>query len=244
MKKTLSAIFDDAHAEELEQLVRQNPAPEIPADALVSIKKKVFAQTGIVQPKTIRVFRRPFRVAAAACLLLAAGIFFGNWFRSAGPAAVLPPELPTDIDRILWGGNGHDDSNHADAFVTWHGWSMDSSLYEVLNRAAPTDFIAIVVRKDNAADRDAFAYRGTTFAQLQAQRSELYRLANNLLAFHKEGEWLKYGELLYTTGAPDGEKWSKAFYDERIARYGADFIARYVIDGEVQTTRLQEDLLA
>ncbi len=243
MKNTLSAVFDEARADELERLVRQNPAPEVPTDALAAIKKKVYARTGITKTKRLRAFRRPFWAAAAACLLLAAGIFFNKGFHDSGPSAIVPQPLPTDMDNILWAGNGLDDSDHADAFVAWNGWSMDSSLYETLNRANPTDFIAIVVRKTNAADRDAFAYRGTTFAQLQAQRNDLYRLSDNLLTFRKEGEWLKYGEQLYTTGTPDGEKWSKAFYDERVACYGADFIARYIIDGAVQTTRLQEDYL-
>ena len=244
MKTTLSAVFDEARADELERLVHQNPAPEVPTDALAAIKKKVYARTGISKTKKLRAFRRSFWVAAAACLLLTAGLLFDKGLNPSGPSAIVPQPLPTDIDNILWGANGQDDSDHADAFVAWNGWSMDSALYETLHRANPTDFIAISVRKTNTADRDAFSDRGTTFAQLQAQRDALYRLSDNLLTFRKEGEWLKYGERLYTTGTPDGEKWSKSFYDERVACYGADFIARYIIDGAVQTTRLQEDWLA
>ena len=66
-------------------------------------------------------------------------------------------------------------------------------------------------------------------------------LSGKLIDFHKEGEWLKYGELLYTTGTPDGEKWAKSLYDERVAFYGEDFIAKYIVNGEVQTDLLNED---
>ena len=249
MKKTLNDIFDEANANELENLVSQNAASDVSADTLSSIKNKVYAKTGITKAKTKKpiAFRWQSYVAVAACLLLIVGGIFGapsimKLFNNVEPS-IVDNVLPTDIDKIIWAANGqsNEDPDDANAFVTWNGWSMDYSLYEVLNRADKTDFIAIVVSKNNSAELDSFEYKGTTLIQLRAERDEVNLLSGKLLDFHKEGEWLKYGDLLYTTGTPDGEKWSKSLYDERVAFYGEDFIAKYIVNGEVQTDLLNED---
>ena len=185
--------------------------------------------------------------AIAACLLLIVGGIFGapsimKLFNNVEPP-IVDNVLPTDIDRIIWAANGQSNGNpdNENSFVEWNGWSMDYSLYEVLNRADKTDFIAIVVSKNNSAELDSFEYKGTTLAKLRAERDEVNLLSGKLIDFHKEGEWLKYGELLYTTGTPDGEKWAKSLYDERVTFYGEDFIEKYIVDGNVQTDLLNED---
>ncbi len=249
MKKTLSNIFDEANANELENLVSQNAASDVSADTLSSIKNKVYAKTGITKANTKKpiAFRWQSYVAVAACLLLIVGGIFGapsimKLFNNVEPS-IVDNVLPTDIDKIVWAANGqsNDDPDDANAFVTWNGWSMNYSLYEVLNRADKTDFIAIVVSKNNSTELDSFEYKGTTLVQLRTERDELNLLSNKLIDFHKEGEWLKYGELLYTTGTPDGEKWAKSFYDERVTFYGEDFIEKYIVNGEVRTDLLNED---
>ena len=249
MKKTLNDIFDEANANELENLVSQNAASDVSADTLSSIKNKVYAKTGITKAKTKKpiAFRWQSYVAVAACLLLIVGGIFGapsimKLFNNVEPP-IVDNVLPTDIDKIIWAANGQSNKGPDDAaaLVTWNGWSMNYSLYDVLNRADNTDFIAIVVSKNNSAELDSFEYKGTTLIQLRAERDEVNLLSGKLLDFHKEGEWLKYGDLLYTTGTPDGEKWSKSLYDERVAFYGEDFIAKYIVNGEVQTDLLNED---
>lgn len=249
MKKTLNNIFDEANASELEKLVSQNATSDVSADTLSSIKNKVYAKTGITKAKTKKpiAFRWQSYVAVAACLLLIVGGIFGapsimKLFNNVEPS-IVDNVLPTDIDKIIWAANGqsNEDPDDAAALVTWNGWSMNYSLYEVLNRADKTDFIAIVVSKNNSAELDSFEYKGTTLIQLRAERDELNLLSNKLIDFHKEGEWLKYGELLYTTGTPDGEKWAKSLYDERVTFYGEAFIEKYIVDGNVQTDLLNED---
>ena len=249
MKKTLSNIFDEANANELEKLVSQNAASDVSADTLSSIKNKVYTKTGITKAKTKKsfAFRWQSYVAVAACLLLIVGGIFGapsimKLFNNVEPS-IVDNVLPTDIDKIIWAANGqsNEDPDDAAALVTWNGWSMNYSLYEVLNRADKTDFIAIVVSKNNSAELDSFEYKGTTLIQLRAERDDLNLLSNKLIDFRKEGEWLKYGELLYTTGTPDGEKWAKSLYDERVTFYGEAFIEKYIVNGEVQTDLLNED---
>ncbi|MGM9643439.1 MAG: hypothetical protein ACI3XI_09545 [Eubacteriales bacterium] len=190
-------------------------------------------------------------VSIAACFVLVAGSILGapsimELFNYVEPSDTIDYELPTDIDKIHWAGNGQSNevTDVENVFVTWNGWSMKSSLYDVLNRADDTDFIAVIVKKNDSADLNAFEYKGTTLVQLRAESDELDLLAHKLIDFHKEGEWLKYVELLYTTGTPDGVTWSKPHYDERVAFYGEDFIAKYIVDGEVQTELLNEDYVA
>lgn len=254
MKKTLNNIFDEANANELEKLVSQNAASDVSADILSSIKNKVYARTGITKAKTKKpfVFRWQSYVAVAACLLLIVGGIFGapsimKLFNDVEPSITVDQVLPTDIDKILWANDGQSqpsDPDNADAFVEWNGWSMDYSLYEVLNRADKTDFIAVVVSKNNSIDRDSFEYKGTTFGELRAEQDNLRALRDKFVEFPTMSEWLKYGELLYTTGTPDGEKWTKELYDETVAFYGEDFIAKYIVDGELDFYLLNDDLRA
>ena len=59
--------------------------------------------------------------------------------------------------------------------------------------------------------------------------AQLYEKLAQLL---KQGDSLKYGEALYTTGTPDGEKWTKEFYEQRVDFYGEEFLAKYIVNGE------------
>ena len=253
MKKTLNNIFDEANASELEKLVSQNAASDVSADTLSSIKNKVYAKTGITKAKTKKsvVFRWQSYVAAAACLLLIVGGIFGapsimELFNGSKPSEMGDIWLPAHPDEIIWAGNDHsnEDPDDVAALVTWNGWSMNYSLYEVLNRANDADFIAVLVRKNNSIDRDYFKYNGTTYGELRAEQEDLHALREKFVEFPKMSEWLKYGELLYTTGTPDGEKWTKELYDETVAFYGEDFIAKYIVDGKLAFELLNEDLLA
>ena len=53
---------------------------------------------------------------------------------------------------------------------------------------------------------------------------------------------MKYGETLYTTGTPDGVKWSKEEYERKIAYYGKDFLSAYIVDGEFLRELIEENL--
>lgn len=69
--------------------------------------------------------------------------------------------------------------------------------------------------------------------------AQLYDKLGQLL---KDGESLKYGEALYTTGTPDGEKWLKEFYELRIEFYGEEFLAKYIVDGEFLRDKVVSDI--
>lgn len=192
-------------------------------------------------------------VSAAAALLLIVGIafFVPNIIESAKPD--IGPDIIdsgsdgiNDIlkaDGVIWD-NGVDNmdgvaSNESVSSYTeqMNGWKLEYKLWNVLQAADDGDLIAVLVSRVYSDD---FAYNGKTAADIKSRRDGLRSLQIKLLDFEKEGEWLKYGELLYTTGTPDGEKWAKSLYDERVEYYGESFLSKYIIDGEVATDKMKE----
>jgi hypothetical protein len=74
------------------------------------------------------------------------------------------------------------------------------------------------------------------------ERDENSHLFDKLIQLDKEGEKLKYGEALYTTGDGNGEIWAKSLYEERVAFYGEDFLAKYIVDGKFLRGKVEEDI--
>lgn len=69
--------------------------------------------------------------------------------------------------------------------------------------------------------------------------AQLYDKLGQLL---KDGDSLKYGEALYTAGTPDGEKWTKEFYEQRVDFYGEEFLAKYIVNGEFLRDKVVSDM--
>lgn len=71
--------------------------------------------------------------------------------------------------------------------------------------------------------------------------AEFYEKLGQLL---KQGDSLKYGEMLYTTGTPDGERWDEKFYWQRIEFYGEELLAEYIVNGEFMREKVEADMAA
>lgn len=140
MKKTISNIFDEANANELENLVSQNAASDVSADTLSSIKNKVYAKTGITKAKTKKpvAFRWQSYVAVAACLCLAVGVMFGAGvfqFPGVQPDDDVDPDIEyyalhdllnrNDFANIIWGTSGNNDSSDEDYNQSGGGTNTD-----------------------------------------------------------------------------------------------------------------------
>ena len=69
--------------------------------------------------------------------------------------------------------------------------------------------------------------------------AQLYEKLAQLL---KQGDSLKYGEALYTTGTPDGEKWTKELYEQRVEFFGEDLLSKYIVDGEFLRKSVESDM--
>ena len=78
MKKTLNHIFDEANANEIDNLVKQNAVSEVSADTLSSIKDKVYTKTNLKKEiKTPKSVWLRFG-AIAACFCLIVGVVFAT----------------------------------------------------------------------------------------------------------------------------------------------------------------------
>lgn len=87
MKKTISDILDEAKANELEKLISQNGVPELSADTLDAIKKRVYVKGEFKgsEKKTPFIFRRWQYAACAAgvliiCAIVIASVISPVWF--------------------------------------------------------------------------------------------------------------------------------------------------------------------
>lgn len=178
--------------------------------------------------------------ACLALMILCAGIMIPKLSTQVDPNEEVVFHLPDDIDKIIWG-DGTQSPENPDAWTEWHGWHLDWQLETVLSQQTDDLFIAILVSKDYQTDINQFKYNGKTVADIRAEIDDLQKQELDLGQFQKDGEVLKYGELLYTTGTPEGEKWTKELYDNTVAQYGEDFISKYIINGVVQHEKLIED---
>ena len=86
MKKTLNHIFDEANANEIENFVKQNAAPEVSADTLSAIKDKVYAKTNLKNERkpNKNVWLR-FGAIAACFLLIVSAVIVVPMLREDDP---------------------------------------------------------------------------------------------------------------------------------------------------------------
>ncbi len=146
-------------------------------------------------------------------------------------------QLPTHIDNIIWDDRTESITDQGGNTYLWNGWNLDSSfLYEKLDKADPDQYFALNVTKRFI---DGYVYKGKKVSEIVAEKDEKYMLAEKLGVLIKEGDALKYGDLLYTQGTPDGEKWAEAYYYERIRYYGEDFLAEYISGGEFDKVKAE-----
>lgn len=119
------------------------------------------------------------------------------------------------------------------------GFSVSSELYEALSNAKDEDYLNIIVSSITTVSSD-FEYQGKKYSEYSKEYSQsklLLKKQNELLT---DGELLKYGDILYTTGTPDGTKWPEKRYNEAVEYYG-DLINTYIVDGELLRDKLQGD---
>jgi len=101
MKKTLTHIFDEAKANEIDKLVKQNAAPEVSADMRSSIKDKVYAKINLKKEKNptkggwIR-----FGAIAACFLLIASAVLVVPMLREDDPGVISGPDNRPNIPIV------------------------------------------------------------------------------------------------------------------------------------------------
>lgn len=225
-------------------------------DAMGMIDEKYIAE--VINPHPSRMVRRRSiaRLASlAACLCLLIGTAFGIMLPRTSskhdrtyPTEALPP---VDLDQIVWG----TEPSAFDAYSSYavaedslvsmqqNGWELSGELYLTMKNADPYTYFAILVSRGyDYNDMMRFSYQGKTRGEWEVEKEILSAHQRKLIEFSKEGHWLQYGEALYTTGTPDGEKWTKELYEERINFYGAYFLEQYIVNGSLLSEKIEQEI--
>ena len=144
--------------------------------------------------------------------------------------------IPED-EEIIWADSN---DNMEMAIVDWNGKKISISLYEAFNNNEGNRVYAIAANC-NHVDKD-YMYNGKNIAEYETEMLKKQKLIDKLGDLYKEGDYLKYGKDLYLIGTPEGEKWSKEVYDERVSMYGEDVLNTYIQNGEFLKDKLENDL--
>ena len=137
---------------------------------------------------------------------------------------------PAEAQDATWG------------YVKYNGKTVSAELYRLLSENTDPD-AELTVSPEFATDYD-YEYKGKTIREYRDEwdyNSGLYEKYGQLF---KQGDQLKYGETLYITGIPGGERWAEEYYYERIRFYGEEFLARYIVDGEFLREKAEADYAA
>ena len=174
-------------------------------------------------------------IPLAACLVLIFSSLFGvaiaNIIKNQGNE---PQGTDTNTDTSI------DES--LDSQGKFAGFSVSSELYEALSSAKDDDYFDIIVSSALTVSGD-FEYQGKKYSQYSMEYSQSKLLLKKQEELLKDGELLKYGDALYTTGTPDGIKWPEKRYNEALEYYG-DLLDTYIVNGEFLRDKLQGDAVA
>lgn len=187
--------------------------------------------------------------SAVSCVCLVALIGFGG-LKSGLLGNVVPSEKPgqstvtpppttqqeqNDYPIIFGDGNTVDS-----AIIDWNGKKIDISLHTAFQSYDEKHRFAITASY-NYIDSQ-FVFNGKTLGEYESDMLEEKNTLGKLWGLLKDGDYLRYGESLYQTGTPDGEKWDKDFYDKTVASYGKEFLARYIVNGEFLRDKVNSDI--
>ena len=85
-------------------------------------------------------------IAACFCLIIVAALAIIPMLNNGNE--IVDNILPTDIDKIIWGNHLGSDSDSEEGYMEWNGFSIDTSLYEALQKYSD-EYIAVIVTKAN-----------------------------------------------------------------------------------------------
>ena len=124
----------------------------------------------------------------------------------------------------------------------WEGYYVDSYLYkDLINAENEKTFIVQALPVDDIA-KD-FIYKGKSCDEYKQEYKESQAHVEKLTELLEEGEALKYGELLCTTGTPEGELWSLERYNYKTqSYYGKNMLESYIVNGKFLKDKVQRDL--
>ncbi len=155
------------------------------------------------------------------------------------------PQAP-DYSSVIWAEGGSDgDVVDVDMAVLetseLNGKRIYPSLSEAFDKYGDDSVFAIAASYGYGYD-DNYVYNGKTLAQYKAEEWELWDKEEPREQLRKFGDSLKYGEALYLTGTPDGERWAEELYYDIVSMIGQELISEYIVNGEFLEDKLIKDI--
>ncbi len=136
-----------------------------------------------------------------------------------------------------------DMSNSASYYVRLNGkLNVSGELKEAIENSPDAQFAVSAVYHPTTADITDFVYEGKTLREIAIDADNERILPEKMTDLLKNGEALKYGAALYETGTPDGEKWDRDFYEEKVEFIGTELLAKYIVNGRFLREQLEADL--
>lgn len=151
------------------------------------------------------------------------------------------PQAP-DYSSVIWAENGSDDIFNTLEIETseLNGKRIYPSLSEAFNKYGDDSVFAIAAYCYGYDDN--FVYNGKTLAWYKTERNAAWDRFERRYQLMKFGDSLKYGEMVYREGTPDGERWSEEFYNDIVSTIGEELISEYIVDEEFLKDKLFEDI--
>lgn len=115
------------------------------------------------------------------------------------------------------------------AIGDWKGKAVTGQLLEWLNDATAEDVLPMVWGKPGVDM--TYVYQGKTLQEYWDAAEAAREQEERLLMLRKLADSLEYGDALYSTGTPTGEKWDEELYRELVTYIGQDLIEQYLSDG-------------
>ena len=111
----------------------------------------------------------------------------------------------------------------------WKGKAVTGQLLEWLTDASAEDALPLIWAKPGIDM--TYVYQGKTLQEYWDAAETACNLKERLLTLCKLADSLQYGDALYTTGTPTGEKWDEELYREIVTYIGQDLLDQYLADG-------------
>ena len=147
--------------------------------------------------------------------------------------------LPVPIDEIIWYVDKGGASSES-AWMEWNGMKLSNELYDAVLKTESDRYLAVTIIYDNDEYLNRFLYEGKSYAEHKEELESLRQLTYKYQALANQADMLKYGELLYTEGPPNGRKWTKEYYDKVVASFGKEFLSEFIVDGEFLAEKLED----
>ena len=128
-------------------------------------------------------------------------------------------------------------------YLWWNQLSISGTLKAAMDENPGGTFAVLATYRPATANVTDFVYEGKTLAELAVAADEELMLPEKMAELLKLGDELKYGTALYETGTPDGIKWDRSWYEDRVAYFG-DLLDKYIVDGEFLREALEADIAA